>query len=349
MILLTSTFAQALAASRPGVNIIGVLIVWRFIMGVGVGGDRPLSAVLASEFASTGSRGRLMTTVFTAQGWGNFGTQLRSYMEAGNTKLVLAASLVVLITVHAFRDSILTNKLNDLEHVDCCWRILIALGCVPGTIALYFRLTIPETPRFTMDIDRDIQKARTDIENVLRPNGGSAAQAVYWVDPDAVVQRGDAPRRSHSDFIDYFPRPGDLLLLFGAAYSWFAIDASPISYIGWCDVITDLHRRQQVAFYGLGLNSSSILTPALLTRAGIGSLVTPSDLNSTLGIFGSLHNIVIPSLVVCVAGLLPGYYASFFLIDVWGRRPIQFLGLAMLAVLLAILGKMIIHQETGVV
>ena len=67
--------------------------------------------------------------------------------------------------------------------------------------------------------------------------------------------------------------------------------------------------------------------------------MTPSDLNSTLGIYESLDNVVIGSLVVCVAGLLPGYYASFFLIDSWGRKPIQFLGFAMLTVLLAILGK----------
>ena len=65
MIILTSTFAQALAGSGPRVS---VLIVWRFIMGVGVGGGLPLSAVIASEFTSTSSRGRLMTTVFTEQG-----------------------------------------------------------------------------------------------------------------------------------------------------------------------------------------------------------------------------------------------------------------------------------------
>ena len=76
MIIVTATFAQALAGSGPGVNIVGVLIVWRFIMGVGVGmgGDHSPSAVVASEFASTGNRGRLMTTLFTAQGWGNLGT-----------------------------------------------------------------------------------------------------------------------------------------------------------------------------------------------------------------------------------------------------------------------------------
>ena len=41
-------------------------------MSIGAGGDCPLSAVITSEFASKRIRGRLMTAVFTAQGWGNF-------------------------------------------------------------------------------------------------------------------------------------------------------------------------------------------------------------------------------------------------------------------------------------
>ena len=39
-------------------------------MGVGIGGDYPLSAIIASEFAATKIRGRLMTVVFACQGWG---------------------------------------------------------------------------------------------------------------------------------------------------------------------------------------------------------------------------------------------------------------------------------------
>jgi hypothetical protein len=38
------------------------------------------------------------------------------------------------------------------SHIDFCWRLLIGLGAVPGAVALYFRLTLPETPRFTMDV-----------------------------------------------------------------------------------------------------------------------------------------------------------------------------------------------------
>ena len=227
MIIITATLVQALAGNGPAVNIVGVIIFWRFILGIGVGGDYPLSAVITSEFASTRLRGRLMTAVFTAQGWGNFGAAhsyvTRGHQSSSNSFVHTAASLVALIVVAAYKDSIVAG---DVGRVDNCWRILIGLGCVPGVIALYFRLTIPETPRFTMDIDRDVQRATVDISNVLGPRGNAAG--VYWVDPDAeaVVQRADAPRRSLADFMTHFGQWSNLQLLIGVAYSWFAVDAS---------------------------------------------------------------------------------------------------------------------------
>lgn len=75
-IMIASCLAQALSGSGPAVNAIGILTVWRFCMGVGIGGDYPLSAVITSEFAATRSRGRLMTAVFASQGWGNLGAWL---------------------------------------------------------------------------------------------------------------------------------------------------------------------------------------------------------------------------------------------------------------------------------
>lgn len=73
MLMIVATFGQAVSGGSLSVNVIGVLIVWRFVMGLGIGGDYPLSAVITSEFASTRTRGRLMTAVFAAQGWGTFG------------------------------------------------------------------------------------------------------------------------------------------------------------------------------------------------------------------------------------------------------------------------------------
>jgi hypothetical protein len=70
-IITIATFTQALAGSAAGLDIIAVLAFWRFMMGVGVGGDYPLSAVISAEFASAHLRGRLMTAVFAFQGLGN--------------------------------------------------------------------------------------------------------------------------------------------------------------------------------------------------------------------------------------------------------------------------------------
>ena len=70
MLIIVASFGQALSGQAHAANIFGVLIVWRFIMGIGIGGDYPLSAVISSEFSSTRIRGRLMTAVFANQGWG---------------------------------------------------------------------------------------------------------------------------------------------------------------------------------------------------------------------------------------------------------------------------------------
>ena len=96
----------------------------------------------------------------------------------------------------------------------------MGLGCIPGCIALYFRLTIPETPRFTMDIERNVQQASDDIQNVL-------TTGTFVVNPDAVVQRAEAPRASWADFRRHFSKWENGKVLLGTSYSWFALDVCP--------------------------------------------------------------------------------------------------------------------------
>ncbi|EIN10015.1 phosphate permease [Punctularia strigosozonata HHB-11173 SS5] len=285
MIIIIATFGQAVAGHGHAVSLIGVLVVWRFIQGVGIGGDYPLSAVISSEFAATRTRGRMMTAVFAAQGWGNF-----------------TAALVGLIVVAAFKNKIIHDDPNEFFHIDFTWRLLIGLGCVPAVIALYFRLTIPETPRFTMDIERNIKQAVSDVEHVL-------SDGTYVVDPDAVVQRVDAPKASRRDFVAHFSKWENLKVLIGTSYSWFALD---------------------IAFYGLGLNSSIVLTAIGFSGAGKATGATKAYL--------TLKNVCVGNLILSAAGLIPGYYASFLLIDTWGRKPIQLMGFTVLTVLFVIMG-----------
>ncbi len=215
----------------------------------------------------------------------------------------LAAALVGFIVVAAYKDSILTEDPSVNASVDQMWRILIGLGCVPGAIALYFRLTIPETPRFTMDVERNVKQATQDVENFLTTGS-------YYVDPDAVIERAQAPKASRRDFVAYFSKWQNLKLLIGTSYSWFALD---------------------IAFYGLGLNSSTILT-----AIGFG---TPSA-NLTGGdkIYENLKNITVGNMILSVAGLIPGYWATFLLVDRWGRKPIQLMGFTMLTILFCTMG-----------
>ncbi|KAK0460022.1 inorganic phosphate transporter [Desarmillaria tabescens] len=283
ILMIIATFGQTVSGSGHAVNIIGVLVVWRFLMGVGVGGDYPLSAIISSEFASTRIRGRMMNAVFAFQGWGNF-----------------SAALVSLIVTSAYKNSILHDTPPNYNHVDYMWRLLIGIGCVPGVIALYFRLTIPETPRFTMDIERNIQQASADITTVI--TGKSVKK------PDSVIQRADAPKASWSDFIAYFSQWKNGKILIGTAYSWFALD---------------------IAFYGLGLNSSIILE-----AIGFGTPLT----SGSQKVYDNLNNISVGNLILSAAGLIPGYWVCFLFIDSWGRKPIQLMGFIVLTILFIIMG-----------
>jgi MFS family permease len=48
-IIILATLAQSLAAPGQAVTMTGLLLFWRVVMGIGIGGDYPLSAVITSE------------------------------------------------------------------------------------------------------------------------------------------------------------------------------------------------------------------------------------------------------------------------------------------------------------
>jgi len=124
-----------------------------------------------------------------------------------------------------------------------------------------------------------------------------------------VIQRVRAPKATRRDFAAYFSKWENFKILFGASYSWFALD---------------------IAFYGLGLNSSIILT-----AINFGS---PSSGTTQEKIFINLKNVSIGNLILAVAGLIPGYWATFFVIDSWGRKPVQLMGFSMLTIIFIIMG-----------
>ena len=51
-----------------------------------------------------------------------------------------------------------------------------------------------------------------------------------------------------------------------------------------------------------------------------------------------MYNVSVGNLILAAAGLIPGYWATFLLVDSWGRKPIQIMGFTMLTILFIIMG-----------
>ena len=130
---------------------------------------------------------------------------------------LVAASFACAI-IRGHEKAILAEQsLDNLESIDFMWRLLLGLGAIPGVFALYFRFTIPETPRFTMDIKKNLDEASGDVKMALR------VREDVVVDKDA-LEHIDIPRNTLPNFWGYFKRRENWLVLFGTSYSWFALD-----------------------------------------------------------------------------------------------------------------------------
>src|ERR1700733_15274438 len=183
-------------------------------MGVGIGGDYPLSAVIPSEFAPNKTRGRMMAVVFSAQGWGNFGACQFFLTSDWLTDISISVSALVGFIPVAYNLHFHPNDFADIYRVDYIWRILIGVGIIPGCLALYFRLTIPETPRFTLHIEQNVEQAHADINLVL---DAGKREGLFRDDP---IWHAAAPKSTWADFRQYFGRWENAKVLFGTVYSW---------------------------------------------------------------------------------------------------------------------------------
>ncbi|GFZ46823.1 hypothetical protein JCM24511_04043 [Saitozyma sp. JCM 24511] len=120
-----------------------------------------------------------------------------AHFRSNNKSHLAGRRTVTVITIVAYKTEILSEPLTDLKGIDQAWRIVIGLGCVPGAIALYFRLIIPETPRYTMDIERNIKQASQDVDTYL-------TTGTYVVDPIHNTERPAVPKATWADFNRYF-------------------------------------------------------------------------------------------------------------------------------------------------
>jgi PHS family inorganic phosphate transporter-like MFS transporter len=84
----------------------------------------------------------------------------------------LLANVLSLAAVEAYKPWIERSlhycKPDDDEcfrAIDRLWRLVVGIGIVPAVIALIFRFTIPESPRYTLDILQNTQATLEDTTN----------------------------------------------------------------------------------------------------------------------------------------------------------------------------------------
>src|SRR5947208_6538079 len=100
-------------------------------------------------------------------------------------------------------------------------RFTTGFGAVPGCIALYYRLTIPETPRYTFDVTRDIEKAGKDVQAYISGKREGRVDELRRVETLKVVNQLVTPKAGWRDFIHYYSQWKHFKVLLGASGAWF--------------------------------------------------------------------------------------------------------------------------------
>jgi len=168
-------------------GVIATLCVMRFFLGVGIGGDYPLSATLMSEYSSRSRRGQFVAAVFAMQGMG-----------------ILAAAVVTLAVSSIF------NAIDG--NPDNIWRLVLMFGAIPTAATMYARLHMPETPRYTLFVAQNNQGLVGDMSQVLAEDLGAKSSA-------ATQQSVRVERLDTRGFLRQWGR-----VLFGCASTWFLLD-----------------------------------------------------------------------------------------------------------------------------
>lgn len=248
----------------------------------------------------------------------------------------LLASVVAICVTEAFKD-VTTDSANwcqgDKCHqsesgrhaVDRMWRIILGFGAVPAVVALYCRLTIPETPRYTFDVNRDSEQGFADykawVQNTIGPRHGHGQVAANREEnrtrqnnePHHGLDEAEVPPSSWQDFKRHFGQWKNFQVLLGTTGTWFFLDA---------------------AYYALALNNT-----IFLQKVGFGSV----EGDEKYSVYRYLRNGAVGNLILVCAGAVPGSLLTMLLVDRIGRKPILMGGFAMTTVLLLIFGSAFDH------
>ncbi|CAH0042821.1 unnamed protein product [Clonostachys rhizophaga] len=185
-------------------DLYAAIATWRGIQGLGIGAEAsyPVSAVIASEFSSTETRGTLMAAMFGMQSLGR-----------------LLAYAVTLGAVKSIPD----DRSDHRVAVDRIWRLVVGISAIPAFAAVGLRFTIPETPRYYTGIKKDLRRAVQAVERV----GGrqnDLDQVHESIQPPRTWRREKKKSWYSNAFTYLFGKTQGWKILLGISLQWCLLD-----------------------------------------------------------------------------------------------------------------------------
>ncbi len=201
LLIAIGSIGSSCSIDLPYLNIYYQIACWRFLLGLGVGGEYPLAAALTSESSSAESRGQLMVSVFSCQGIG-------SLLSTGIVMSTLSAGI--------------SNAI--------AWRAALAFGAIPVLIAFPWRLRMHETESF----DR-IKEERETGSTTLSTSASTSTSMnnntnniSSYNNHNHYNSKSDSNSNSNSMFGHWSSLKNFFKLykwhLFGTSFCWFLLD-----------------------------------------------------------------------------------------------------------------------------
>ncbi|KAI9398791.1 hypothetical protein POPTR_002G005500v4 [Populus trichocarpa] len=200
ILMVFSSIGCGFSFCRTKTCVLVSLGIFRFFLGLGIGGDYPLSATIMSEFANKKTRGAFVAALFSMQGLG-----------------ILASSMVTMVVSKIFEAAASKNLSGNHtpEDADIVWRLILILGAVPAGLTYYWRMMMPETARYTALVENNVLQATKDMEKVLDVSISRIAE------DDLIYLQQDPPSYSLLSK-QFFRRHG--VDLFSCATTWLLLD-----------------------------------------------------------------------------------------------------------------------------
>lgn len=115
--ILTLTIFSLASGLSAFASTLTIFVLFRFLIGMGLGGELPVASTLVSESVKADERGRIVVLLesFWAVGW-------------------LVAALISYFIIPQYG-----------------WRVALILTAIPALYAVYLRLRLPDSPQFTVN------------------------------------------------------------------------------------------------------------------------------------------------------------------------------------------------------